>query len=124
METTIIDIASWIAVGILSLSFWFQIWKIHIHKEVRDISILFYGLLLAGYLILTYTAYLEKSSIFLTKQITSVIPVIIIVCQVYYHRKDSWHDPSDPNCKKCKLELEPRWKYCPKCGHLHNNNNN
>lgn len=112
----LITILSWIAVFLLCISYWFQIWKIHVHKEVRDISLSYNILLGVGFGILMITAFQERSLIFFVKQVATTIPVVIIIFQVIYHRKDRWHDKNDPNCKYCNEELEPNWKHCPFCG--------
>ncbi|MBE8221815.1 MAG: hypothetical protein HAW60_03710 [Bdellovibrionales bacterium] len=109
-------IISWAAVIILSCSYWFQIWKIHLHKEVRDLSIIYHVLLALGFGTLTYTAWQEGSTIFLVKQIATTIPVVIIIAQIIIHKKDHWHDEDDDYCKKCSKELEPDWSHCPYCG--------
>ena len=111
-------IISWIAIIALAFSYWFQIWKIHVHKEVRDLSIPYHFLLALGFGLLTYQAYIEGSTIFLVKQILTTIPVIVIIGQIYYHRKDRWHDKKDDLCQFCQEELEPDWKNCPYCGNL------
>lgn len=111
-----LKVISWIAIALLSISYWFQIYKIHVHKEVRDISLSYNILLAIGFLILAFTAYYEHSVIFLVKQILTTVPVIIIIAQVIYHKGDRWHDHDDPNCSGCKQELEPYWAYCPFCG--------
>ena len=65
MNTTdMLMTASWIAVGVLSVSYWFQIWKIHIHKEVRDISITYNLMLAIGFGILGVTAWMERNTLF------------------------------------------------------------
>ena len=107
---------SWIAVIILSVSYWFQIYRIHVHKEVRDLSIPYYCLLAIGFLILTYTAHIQGSSIFFVKQIATTIPIIIIIGQIFYHRKDHWHDDEDPICRYCESEGELDWSFCAYCG--------
>ncbi len=111
-----LDIISWGAICILSVSYWFQIWKIHAHREVRDLSLSYNILLAIGFGILGVTAYAERSLIFLVKQIATTIPVIIIVAQILYHRDDRWHDRRDPNCKRCNEEQEVLWDFCPFCG--------
>ncbi|MBF5058835.1 zinc ribbon domain-containing protein [Candidatus Neptunochlamydia vexilliferae] len=112
----LLNILSWIAIVVLSVSYWFQIWKIHVHKEVRDISLTYNILLALGFGTLTFTAIEEGSLIFLVKQIMTTIPVIIIIIQVIYHKNDKWHDPALARCSKCKEELERRWSFCPSCG--------
>lgn len=112
----LLKVLSWIAISILSISYWFQIWKIHIHKEVRDLSIWYNILLAIGFGILGFTAWQEHSTIFLVKQIVTTIPVIIIVGQIIYHKSDRWHDLECGYCEKCKAELEKNWNNCPFCG--------
>lgn len=116
MEFT--KILSWTAVGLLSISYWFQIWKIHVHKEVRDLSITYHVMLALGFGILTYTAWVEGSTIFLIKQIATTVPVCVIIWQIYIHKGDHWHDDVDPSCTNtdCNEELELEWKVCPYCG--------
>lgn len=109
-------ILSWTAVGLLSASYWFQIWKIHVHKEVRDLSMVYHVLLALGFGILTYTAWLEGSIIFLVKQIATTVPVLIIIAQIIIHKDDVWHDDIDPICSGCGNELEPKWSFCAYCG--------
>ncbi|MCH9630906.1 MAG: hypothetical protein S4CHLAM37_09160 [Chlamydiia bacterium] len=112
----VLDIFSWAAIVILSISYWFQIYKIQVHKEVRDLSLSYNILLAIGFGILAGTAYVEKSLIFLVKQIATTIPVIIIIIQIIYHKRDRWHDENDPSCASCKEEMEPYWKHCAFCG--------
>ncbi len=112
----IINTLSWIAIVILSISYWFQIWKIHVHKEVRDISLTYNVLLALGFGILGITAWKEQSIIFLVKQIMTTLPVLVIIFQVIVHKKDKWHDEGAKDCKQCQKELEMSWEYCPYCG--------
>lgn len=112
----VIQVLSWMAIVILSISYWFQIWKIHVHREVRDISLTYNVLLAIGFGILGITAYQERSIIFLVKQIMTTLPVLIIILQVVIHRKDQWHDNELPRCKQCHRELEETWKFCAGCG--------
>lgn len=111
-----VSFLSWTAVTMLSLSYWFQIWKIHVHKEVRDLSVTYHILLALGFGILTYTAYAENSTIFLIKQIATTIPVLIIILQIYIHKSDRWHDNADPYCHICNSEMELGWNNCAFCG--------
>ncbi len=111
-----LDIISWIAILILSVGYWFQIYRIHVHKEVRDISLLYNILLAIGFGILGFTAYFERSIIFLSKQILTTIPVLVIIGQVLYHKGDRWHERDDDHCPSCNEELEKYWTYCPFCG--------
>lgn len=114
---------SWIAIICLSLSYWFQIWHVHVHKETRDLSLPYHILLALGFGILTYTAYAEGSIIFLVKQIATTIPVIILIGQILYHRQDTYEDEEDLFCDECNVRLKPKWAadrktmwlVCPKC---------
>lgn len=108
---------SWVAVAALTVSYYFQIYKIHKHKEVRDLSLPYHWLTLFGFAVLAVEAYIENSVIFLTKQISTCIPVAILIFQIYYHRQDQWFDPKYSACKLCNLNMEPKWKFCPNCGH-------
>lgn len=109
------DILSWTAVIALAISYWFQIYKIHVHKEVRDLSVIYHVLLTAGSTVLAITAFIDDSTIFLIKQLTTAIPALVILLQIRYHKGDHWHDDSDDNCADCQEELEPNWKACPYC---------
>lgn len=104
------------AIVALGLSHWLQVWKIHKHREVRDIAMGTYILLLCGYVILTFVARDEGSSIFFWRQIATIVPVSVTLCQIWWHRQDHWHDAHDPYCVSCNEELEPDWKFCPYCG--------
>jgi uncharacterized protein with PQ loop repeat len=115
-QNMFVEIMSWTAVVLLSTSYWFQIWKIHVHKEVRDLSMTYHVFLALGFGILTYTAWVEDSLIFLIKQIATTIPVVVIIAQIIIHKEDHWHDENDPYCTSCKNELEQDWKHCPYCG--------
>lgn len=111
-----LQILSWIAIVVLSVSYWFQIWKIHVHKEVRDISLTYNILLAIGFGILAFTAFQERSLIFLVKQIMTTVPVIVIIFQVLYHKNDRWHDARLKRCANCSEEIERYWKFCSYCG--------
>ncbi len=113
-----LTILSWVAIIVLASSYWFQIWKIHVHREVRDLSLIYHFLLAVGFGLLIITAFVEDSFIFLVKQIATFIPVIIIIGQILYHQQDHWHDKDDEICRKCGEELEPHWKFCPYCSTL------
>ena len=112
----LMQILSWVAIGTLSVSYWFQIYKIHVHKEVRDISLTYHVLLAVGFTILGFTAFYEDSIIFLAKQILTTVPVLVIIAQIFIHRQDTWHDDDDPMCTKCGSELEQHWQFCAYCG--------
>jgi len=111
----IIQVLAWCAIAILASSHWLQVWKIHQHREVRDIAIGTYWLLLLGYSLLTVAAWNEGSLIFFVRQIATFVPVTIVIFQVNYHNRDHWHDDNDPICL-CGEELELEWSHCPYCG--------
>ncbi|MCT4641533.1 MAG: PQ-loop repeat-containing protein [Bacteriovoracaceae bacterium] len=79
-------ILSWTAIIVLSISYWFQIYKIYKLKEVNDLSMTYHIMLAVGFGILTYTAYAEGSIIFLVKQVATTIPVLIIIGQILYYK--------------------------------------
>lgn len=114
--TPTLMIVSWLAIILLSISYWFQIYKIHVHKEVRDLSIPYHIFLALGFGILIWTAWEENSTIFLVKQIATFLPVCILIGQILYHKRDHWHDECDTNCLSCRNELEEGWCWCPYCG--------
>ena len=116
----ILNFLSWFAVVLLAASYWFQIWKIHRYKEVRDLSIKYHILLAIGFGILIFTALHEGSTIFLVKQISTFIPVVIIIYQIKYFKNKNLNNKKDKFCKNCKLEIKHGWKYCPSCGIFNN----
>lgn len=107
----------WLAVLFLSGGYFMQVWKIHVHKEVRDLSVTYHIFLLIGFILLFIQAWSEASTLFLVKQIGTFVPVFIILMQIFYHKKDRWHDKKDPTCNGCEVELELDWVHCPFCGH-------
>jgi uncharacterized protein with PQ loop repeat len=113
-----IDILSWFAIVLLVVGYWLQVWRIHLHKEVRDISMPYMFCLLIGFLILAVLAVYERSLLFFVKQVATSIPVAVIIGQVIYHRRDHWHDAALPACPQCNTEIEPDWRHCPTCGLL------
>ena len=118
----IIDVVSWIAVVLFSVSYWFQIRKIHIHKEVRDISMTYHTLLAVGSIVLAYTAWVEDSTIFVVKQVMTAIPVMVIISQIIIHKEDHWYDVKLALCSYCGERLEISWNHCPCCGEEKNRN--
>jgi uncharacterized protein with PQ loop repeat len=116
MTPAILTNLSWLAIVLLSTSYWFQVYKIHKHKEVRDLSIWTFVQLAVGFCILVPMALHEGSTIFLVKQFASLVPVSILIFQIMKHKKDHWHDDSDTNCSSCRNELEEGWCWCPYCG--------
>lgn len=105
----------WIAVSLLCAGYAAQIHKIHVHREVRDLSIISYLSWGLGYLVLAYEAYVIDAGVFLAKNAITLGLVVVIVAQIWYHRDDEWHDDEDTSCI-CGNEIEPNWSYCPDCG--------
>ena len=112
----ILDTFSWVAIVALSIGYWLQIWKIQVHKEVRDLSLPYHILLAFGFATLGVTAYLEGSVIFLVKQIATTIPVVIIIGQIFYHKGDKWHEVGRSEACRCGREIDASWSFCPNCG--------
>jgi len=84
--------AAWVAAVVLSAGYWIQIYKIHKHKEVRDLSIHSYVLFAVGYLLLGMEAYSINATVFVVKNILVLIPTIVIILQIRHHRDDKWND--------------------------------
>lgn len=110
-----LDILPWLAIIILNAGYWVQIYKIHKHKEVRDLSITSFLLFDLAYMILAYESYLINSNVFLVKNILTGISTFIIISLIYIHQDDEWHDDDDKICS-CGNELESHWKFCADCG--------
>ena len=113
---------AWLAIGMLALSHWLQVYKIHKHREVRDISIWTYIFLLCGYSCLfakaSYDWYHGNGDIvWAVRQMATILPVSIVLMQIRWHKKDKWHDDLSPHCNNCDGELEPQWDYCPYCSY-------
>ena len=115
MTTFAFEVLPWLALVVLSLGYWSQVWKTHVHKEVRDLSIASYIFLAIGFTIMGARALYDGSVLFFTKQLVTLIPVGILIFQIRYHRDDRWHDDADEMCLTCDEELEPQWSYCPYC---------
>lgn len=111
-----VDILSIFAIALLVVGYWLQVWRIHVHKEVRDISLPYMICMLIGFVILAFLAMVERSTLFLIKQVATSIPVAVIIGQVIYHRRDHWHDEKLPHCVRCDTEIENDWGFCPSCG--------
>lgn len=117
----IFQVIVWGAIGILAVSHWLQVYKIHKHREVRDISQWTYIFLLAGYICLFTKAILDWQAgtgdfLWAAKQMATILPVFIVLMQIRWHRNDHWHDDCDVNCSSCRNELETGWCWCPYCG--------
>jgi uncharacterized protein with PQ loop repeat len=87
-----IDILSWFAIPVLSAGYFTQVYHIHKHKEVRDLSLPMYLLLCTGFTIMGLKAIQDGSWTFAVKQLMTLIPCAIISYQIVVHRKDEWKD--------------------------------
>lgn len=85
-------ILSLVAIVLVSTGYWKQVWHIHKHKEVRDLDPWGYVSMDVGFMVLMYIAYSENSTVFVLKQLSSLIPCCIIVWQCKVHSKDEWED--------------------------------
>lgn len=111
-----LEVLSWFAVVLLCTSYWLQVRKIHIHREVRDLSLPMFFMLDTAFLVLAVYAFTIGSWVFFWKQMLCIVPVSIIIYQIFAHQEDKWHDDYDPICRGCKKECEPDWLHCPYCG--------
>lgn len=117
----LLQIMPWVAIGILAVSHWLQVYKIHKHREVRDISQWTYIFLLTGYIALFTKAVIDWQAgtgdiVWAARQMATIFPVSIVLMQIKWHQNDHWHDESDTNCASCRNELEEGWCWCPYCG--------
>ena len=90
MLSLLSEVAPWIAIVILSASYWLQVWHIHVHKEVRDLNIWTWIGLSVGFTIMSFKAVEQNTLIFLIKQIATLVPSVTIVLQIIWHRRDKW----------------------------------
>ncbi len=111
-----LELFTWIAILMLCVSYWLQVRKIHIHREVRDLSLPMFVILDMAYFILAAYALSIGSWLFFWKQVFCIFPVSIIIFQIVNHKEEKWHDDYDPICRGCKKECEPDWLACPYCG--------
>lgn len=117
----LLQIMPWVAIGILAVSHWLQVYKIHQHREVRDISQWTYIFLLTGYIALFTKAIIDWQAgtgdiVWAVRQMATILPVSIVLMQIKWHQNDHWHDDEDTNCSSCRNELEEGWCWCPYCG--------
>mgnify|MGYP003970075747 FL=1 len=117
----LLQIMPWVAIGVLAVSHWLQVYKIHKHREVRDISQWTYIFLLIGYIALFTKATIDWYAgtgdiVWAARQMATIIPVSIVLMQIKWHQNDHWHDESDTNCSSCRNEVEEGWCWCPYCG--------
>jgi len=107
---------SWIAIVILAMGHMAQIYRIHQHKEVRDLSPWMYIFWIAGCSILALEGIAVESPVFACKNILMIVLMSTILGQIWYHQRDHWHDDDDGVCNDCGAEQESEWVVCPYCG--------
>jgi uncharacterized protein with PQ loop repeat len=81
---------SWLAAIFLSIGYWLQVYRIHKHKEVRDLSIHSYVFFAIAYVLLGIEGWQIESTLFLVKNILVLVPTCIIIWQIYCHKDDKW----------------------------------
>lgn len=92
MIRDVVSVAAWVASFGAVLTLLPQIWRIHVHKEVRDLSkISFWGLAIFSTILLMEAIYL-KSGIYIVKQAGSALFAFIILWQIKIHEKDKWEE--------------------------------
>lgn len=106
-----VSFLSWAAVVILPLGYWKQVWHIHKHKEVRDLSLSSYIFFATAYLFLGIESYYINSLLFLIKNLLVMIPTLVLIYQIIVHRDDKWDD--------CEYERMAERASCPKHQQIH-----
>jgi len=87
-----LEILSWVAVICLPIGYWKQVYHIHIHKEVRDLSLGSYIFFAIAYVLLGIEAYAINSTVFLVKNLLVIVPTGVLIYQIIVHRTDKWVD--------------------------------
>ena len=126
MLDVLFEYLPWMAIVILGFSHWAQVHKIHVHREVRDLSLGTYSMLLIGYGLVLSKAINDLMSgtstwFYIVRQVACIIPISVVLWQIHKYKKAKWHDDDAPICTNCNKELEPDWKYCPYCSWINEN---
>jgi len=99
---------AFLAILILSVGYWYQIYKNHVTQHVEDLSITYFLCMAIGVSILAVQAIKEGSLVFFLKQVSILVPTVIIIKQIFkYKRKDKCI------CLNYKQE---NFIHCPNCG--------
>lgn len=99
---------AFLAIIILSIGYWYQIYKNYTTEHVEDLSVVYFVCMAIGVSILAVQAIKEGSVVFFLKQISILIPSVIIIRQIFkYKRKEKC------DCLKHKQDL---FNHCPNCG--------
>ena len=83
---------AWVASIIAILGFVPQIWRIHVHKEVRDLSKLSFWMLAVSSAVLFVEAIYLGSGVYIFKQLGALVFALIILWQIRTHEKDEWEE--------------------------------
>lgn len=95
------------AIIILSVGYWYQIYKNYVTEHVEDLSITYFVCMAIGVSILAIQAVKEGSLVFFLKQLSILIPSVIIIRQIFkYKRKEK--------CE-CLGHKKENYKFCPNC---------
>jgi len=90
--TDILSFGGYLAAVALSVGYWLQVWRIHVHKEVRDLSANSYVLFAVAYMLLGIEAVQIDSLLFIIKNGLVLVPTLVIIYQINYHKNDKWTD--------------------------------
>ena len=104
----LLELLSWVAVICLPIGYWKQVYHIHIHKEVRDLSLSSYIFFAVAYILLGVEAYAINSTVFLVKNLLVIVPTGVLIYQIIVHRKDKWVD--DDYTKMAEKSSDPQHK--------------
>ena len=85
-----LDYLAWGATILLVSSFIPQIWRIHVHKEVRDLSPVGFSMLFLGTLIHFLYAVKIGDMVFASKHFATLFFVAVILFQMWLHWGDRW----------------------------------
>lgn len=99
---------AFVAILILSIGYWWQIYKNHKTRHVEDLSITYFLCMAVGVSILAVHAVKEGSWVFFLKQISILIPSIIIIQQIFKYKQKE-------KCN-CVSFQQLTFKFCPNCG--------
>lgn len=76
-----------LAILAVTLGIWWQVFHIFKTKRTEGLSFWAYSLLGVGLGILTYQAIVEESLVFFVRQVSTLIPVGIVLLQILIYRR-------------------------------------
>jgi len=112
----IFEIFAWTAVAVISVSYWLQLFKIHRHKEVRDLSLISYSVLFIGYSFLFIEGLISFSILGIAKSVAVLIPCALTIFMIQHNKHCEWVDEDGFKCQHCGKSLQPHHLYCSSCG--------